>query len=455
MTIATAIAKDQQYINACNVGDTYMIRNLLKKENNMLKTYRLLVKYLNTACEAGHVDIVKILLQYKIIIKEDTIYHAAKGGNVEILNTITTILTIDNRYEHINHARMKGACEGGHLDIVKIYAASSSYFHYINKSFWNTYLPCACSSGNIELVKYFIEKGASNIDNKSYMGGCMSGNMEIINLLIEKGASHWGYGMIGGCKSGNLEIVNFNIAKGATNWETGLTYACIGGHVEIAELMIKNGASNFNWCMTRGCKEGNIEITKLMIKHGANGWNWGLHSACVAGYVNIVELMLSYGATFTNSHFQIVCERGHIDILKLMLDYKGGGGGGSFDINKGLMYACIRNRSKLYLTITESTKLSANISHTNALALVYDQNIEVVRLLLSKGANSFECLWHLEDFHIYRLYCKFADVCSLDDSKYLHLLLQFPAYIVLIISKTRKSCLSRLPTELLRLLCNY
>lgn len=55
-------------------------------------------------------------------------------------------------------------------------------------------------------------------------------------------------GMCGAATGGNLNIVKFFVNKGANDWNNGMRAAAFGGHLEIAKYFIQKGADNFLQC---------------------------------------------------------------------------------------------------------------------------------------------------------------------------------------------------------------
>lgn len=454
-----------KYMNACSIGDVDTIRHMLKR-NNTYKTTKLLVKYMNKACEKGHLNVVNVLLQHKIIYNSHTLFFAAKGGNMEILKTISTICSRSSEeHSNIQCSRILGACLGGHIDIVKFYTNITT-----STTYWDIYLRYASMSGNKSLVSYITSKGTTKVQlPDSMFTSSLIGDMNGINTLIENGSVNcsncvWEYGLKGACMGGYLDIVKFMINKGANNLETGLSCACEYDRLEIAKFMIEMGATNFNYSMKSACRAGKIELVKLMIEHGADNWDDCL--AITISYNNnnnnnnennaeIVELMISHGATFTSEMFVNVCHNGDVKVAKFLIEtWKNINRYFNRNINQGLC-THLRNQSNLYYMMPMTKHGSTNFSQK--VISGYNDNTEVIKLLFRNGANNYAILEHVEDFQLYMLYCKFRRINPSKD-RCIKLLLEYPAYQLFVISRTvgnGYSCLKRLPVELFRLLFTF
>ena len=79
-------------------------------------------------------------------------------------------------------------------------------------------------------------------------GACQGGHLDIVKLMIEKGSNDWEWALLYACIGGHIDMVKLMIEKGAGNWNGGLKYACCGGHMEIVKLMIEKGATQCLSC---------------------------------------------------------------------------------------------------------------------------------------------------------------------------------------------------------------
>jgi len=157
----------------------------------------------------------------------------------------------------------------------------------------------ACKYNLLSVIKWVTTNDRfKELDwNAGLRGACKGGHQDIVQGMIDKGAKDWIGGFVCACCYGNQDIVELMIEKGANNWNLGLFGACRGGHQEIVQLMITMGATDWNGGLYAACEHGHKEIVELMIKKGANNWNQGLHNACRKGHQEIIELMIKQGAT--------------------------------------------------------------------------------------------------------------------------------------------------------------
>lgn len=466
-----------KYLNACYQGDTNTVHYLIKNETKQLKTKSLMIKYLDNTRKGGHEEIFNTLVDYIYRYKSSMISGsfytkpnlsnvltiACKGGYHEAIEKIYKILKNTRDYETYSNqiwdSSMVAACKGGKLDIFKLYekhvkydedfivhafinacesgniqmakyimTTSTNKYPKFDWSFWFEWdLVIGCRSGNVEIVKLFVENGAWNYDSGMYEAckhnyidivkflisrhecedecymeciyeaGCQ-GHLETVNLLIENGANDWTEGFNGGCAGGNIDIINLMIAKGANNWSEGMKYACEGGHVDVVKIMIAKGATNWSEGMKYACKGGKLETVKLMIEQGFKNWNGGLEyvrehvkydsiSIDIGhfgysdddtddnfdGYRDIIKLMIMNGATNCGRILLRLCEVGCIGVIKRELVNF------SQNFGKSLIYACSRGDIESVKIFIEN---GAIVCEEGLLVSCEKGNCDLVRLIL-------------------------------------------------------------------------
>jgi hypothetical protein len=112
--------------------------------------------------------------------------------------------------------------------------------------------------------------------NKQLYDACFSGNLDIVKFIIEKGVDDLNWGLTGACYGGHLDIVKFIMEKGVDDLNWGLTGACYGGHLDIVKFLIEKGANDWNRGLYGACSGRHLDIVKFTIEKGANDWNEGI-----------------------------------------------------------------------------------------------------------------------------------------------------------------------------------
>jgi ankyrin repeat protein len=188
---------------------------------------------------------------------------------------------------------------------------------YINKIFERSGL-----TGNIEIIKYLISKGATKF-HFALERVVFGGNLEIVKYLIDLIESYISHSEIYdsiieedpdifdeifdnaleyAIKGGNLEIVKYLIdliekkyGENATFLNDMLSHAVGEENMEIFEYLIDliekrdgKGANHFNSALSSAAEGGNMEIVKYLIeKYGATDFNYALKLAAASFYENL------------------------------------------------------------------------------------------------------------------------------------------------------------------------
>ncbi len=160
---------------------------------------------------------------------------------------------IDHHLYRITCHQLKKVCKNGNIFTIlknKDHLYWNGGLYYQND--WNKAFKGACFGGHLNIVKLMIERGANEWNNGLFEA-CYGGHLNVVNLMIEKGADDWNYGLSGACYNGHLNIVKLMISKGADEWNDGLFEACRGeswydefsgdDHFNIINLMIDKGAT--------------------------------------------------------------------------------------------------------------------------------------------------------------------------------------------------------------------
>ncbi|KAJ5608079.1 hypothetical protein N7537_004698 [Penicillium hordei] len=285
---------------------------------------------------------------------------------------------------------LSAACERGHLDAVKKLLENNADFEIAGDN-GHTPLHTAACSGHVELVKLLLEKGAkihngSDGSKTPLYCACLNGHYQVAQMLLQwepelmATREEW-IPLFAASKGGFLDIVQLLIQKGAdvgasdTFRETPLYIACENGHIEVVRLLLDKGAdvhhrNQFGWTpVNTACDEGFSDIALLLVERGADinvpneSDETPLSSACYRGHIEVVRLLLDKGADIHHQSqsgwtpVNNASRGGFLDIVQL-LNERGA------DIE-------VQNESG-------ETPLSS---------ACYRGHIEVVRLLLDKGAD--------------------------------------------------------------------
>lgn len=507
----------QKYCTACLEGDIDTVLYMINYENASLKKYELMYKCIKNSCRGGHYDIFIILLDYKDITQAMSSKRLSKllrcsyvGNNTNIITKVIEIFTnsaSDFSETTMWYCRLLGTAESGNLELFNTYVndAILEDLYYININTFRNCLVGAIKKGkNIRLVEYILNeitkfKGSTSEIIGFYIKESLKfassvGNLEIVNLIINQTCVNWETNdytnaVVSACSKGHIDVVKFMVEKVEKienvpkYFNTAMCQADYENHgdyvkyVEIVKLFEDKGAIDFRTCVINACLRGRLDIFKFMIKkicemremkgiYGAE-FNTFLHYACNgylqakpnsnADHPEIIKILTQQRAINLITCLSYACCVGDYELAKNSIEY------GARDWDEGLKYACKGGHIKLVELMLENGAI--DIERGMEYATVYSENVDVMHLLVNKGATNLEPLMCIYNF---RLFCMY---CSMNNAKptkkvYLKLLQKYPPYVLLIGSKAnikhRKisqisqiSHIKRLPVELLRIIFNY
>ena len=220
-------------------------------------------------------------------------------------------------------------------------------------------LRAAVASGNLDLLKLLLERGA-NINSDGGQGNSLrcaayDGNLQVIQYLIEYGANPKLDGALqDAAMNGHIPVIEELLAVGANINSRGqmgsaLDCAITGGHPDTVRLLLERGASASEVIETEEGKtspwpnpllhasrnrNGDFHIVKLLLDAGADpnasSILWGnfrlpLHAAAKMGNIDILQVLLEHGAKvnaqaedgFGAIHF--AAQSGYHDALQFLL----------------------------------------------------------------------------------------------------------------------------------------
>ena len=189
-------------------------------------------------------------------------------------------LILENETGINNNTLLMDASRLGNLEILKFSIERGADINY--KMGNQTALIEASAGGHLEIVKYLVENGAEDINN-ALMSASASGHLETVKYLIENGANinitnHLTDRTIlmTAVRNGNLEVVQYLIECGADvnaksrSGEIALIIASIRGYCEIVKCLAENGANDINDALIEASKSGKLGAVKCLAEHGAD-----------------------------------------------------------------------------------------------------------------------------------------------------------------------------------------
>ena len=331
----------------------------------------------------------------------------------------------------------------------------------LNKIYHNkTPLTWACRQERYDIAKLLLSHGADpNIQDKygytPLIEACYNGNIDIVKLLLENDADpnmqdKEGYTPLRlACYISYIsstDIVKLLLSHGANPniqdkvGDTPLMFACYNGNIDIIKLLLSQDANpniqdkEGRTPLIEACSRGIIDIVKLLLSQDANPniqdkeGRTPLIEACYRDYFDIVKLLLSHGVDLNIQDHQkrtglwYACFSGCIDIVKLLLEYGANPSELIAQVNDGetlLIRACKKDdfeTAKLLLEYGANPNETTEFENTALLCAFRNNNLELVKLLLSHGADIYYYLIS-SDIVRYKNYNNTLDLLLQNSSK--------------------------------------
>jgi hypothetical protein len=179
------------------------------------------------------------------------------------------------------------ACESGDLELAKYLVSSNELPVHadITHNKWIA-IKSATASGQIDVVKYFLEDIQNHYPNIVFYHACQNGQLEILKLVYEatdfksEKDSSWYYGGLSAASSGQVNIIDYFLTSKEfilfvknNQMEDLFTGACNSGQINVVEYLanlpkfIQNNSLN-NACnkgMIVACDSNETEMMKYLI----------------------------------------------------------------------------------------------------------------------------------------------------------------------------------------------
>jgi ankyrin repeat protein len=283
----------------------------------------------------------------------------------------------------------------------------------------------AVNAGDLEEVTKLVKSG-HKIDERDHGGwspfikACEKGHLEIAKLLLDAGAnandsSSFGWTpLMQASENGHLEVVKWLIQKGAkvetcenSDKQTALWKAVSHGNAAVCEYLVDHGANlkHVNHEKTpmiiEACYKGHLEVLKYLVSTGqdlkatvcANYGATPFLTSCMWGHPELVkyiastvkDLDLQELNQYGQGALQLANRTPNLELVKLLfsLGYKV-----SDDPTKSPLIGASDLEILQYLLDTGLPVNVASEYGTSALAdAAYNGRLEVVKLLISKGAD--------------------------------------------------------------------
>ena len=215
------------------------------------------------------------------------LHNSAQSGNYELFRYFVDKRTDVHQKTKDGDNCLHIAARNGHLNLCHTLIDDHDFDkNIVNNSGW-TALYCSAKSGNYELVRYFVDKGA-DIHQKTKDGdNCLhiaarSGHLYLCQTLIDDhgfdescAGNMGGTALLDSSQSGSYELVRYFVDKGidihqkTNNGENCLHIAACNGHLNLCQTLIddhdfdKNIVNNNGWtALHTSAQSGSYELVK-------------------------------------------------------------------------------------------------------------------------------------------------------------------------------------------------
>lgn len=363
----------------------------------------------------------------------DSLFQAVRDGNLALAKEMINTYGLSySKAWAMGYVLLRISTKNKHFEITKLLLESGAKVnnsHNRRKKFNDTPLHYAAISGELEIAKMLLDKGA-NIHAKNEYGATalqtavFRNKLNIVELLLNRGASvnekksDGSTSLHTAIQRGNLKAVEMllkykvNVNSVSNSYrrdgQTPLHFAAERGNERIIELLLKNGA--IIDAKAKGLTpvyfatlHGKDKVVKKLLDHGANvdaqdtSGKTILHLAVELGNLKMVDHILKHGPDLNNkmnssSLNKAICgAKGKYKlIIDKLLKY-----GFTYDpdqkllqtaIEKGytqIVENCLKNSSNAKSFLNNLPKKSYSLLH----AAVQKKQYEITEMLIKYGAD--------------------------------------------------------------------
>lgn len=223
------------------------------------------------------------------------------------------------------------SCFYGHFDCVKYLVENGAKLDYKNYEC----LVAATNFGYNEIVYYLVERGADvNAGRGSAIGNVINNdNFEMLKFMEGRGGNIVNKLYLEtAVRVGNLEMVKYLIEKGNNVHEDNdyiFVTACQEGKICIVIYLIEMGVNvnvRNSEALCYSCYMGNYDVVRLLIERGVNvNGNHGLGfiDSCMEGYLGIVRMLVEAGlklGEYGQKGLSMAVSHGKVDVVKYLVE---------------------------------------------------------------------------------------------------------------------------------------
>lgn len=279
-------------------------------------------------------------------IDQKILFYVAAFGDEETLQTLLKKGMDINSTDEDGNTLLAIAAKSGNINNIKYLIQKINLNQ--NKGLY-TPLELAVLNNQFEATKLLLENGAKIIFNISdtsktdiLSSACENGNLDIVKLLLKNGYPKDGYnqGLQTAAQYNQVEILQYLISAGVDinnifNNDTVLGVASYWGSIDCVKLLVSSGA-NINGSkdlvtpLSKACFSGYAEVAKFLIENGADvnaqpadiTGQLPLQQAIMSGSIEIVKLLVNHGAKIDGSILSLAESSGSTNVSNYLKSIK-------------------------------------------------------------------------------------------------------------------------------------
>jgi hypothetical protein len=272
----------------------------------------------------------------------------------------------------------------GDFDIVR-YFLEKYPFEY-EKQLPNDVISWASRYGNLEFIKYIVEKG-EKILNNAISWASLGGHLEVIKYLIEKGGKIGIDSIKNASLGGHLKVIKYLIEKGGIITDDAIPYASKNGHLEVIKYLIEKGGKITDNGILYASKNGHLEVIKYFVKTGSKITLDALYDSVKNCHLEVIKyfieetgLIPTYGINYVSNGFGS-CEK-KIEVIKYLIE-----NGVKITID-AIKYAINNNNLSIIQYFIEECGFDINYNNNEILNYCarWDRK-DILEFLIKNGAN--------------------------------------------------------------------
>jgi hypothetical protein len=237
-------------------------------------------------------------------LHEDITYHAAKSGNVDVLNWLK------DRGHAFTAVTCWGAAAGAHVHILKYLRDGACG--------WNTYAcSAAAKAGHLTTLQWLHEQGCPWEPDEICGDAAESSSIEMLLYLMQQGCVLNERTLLKAAAQGKLAVCQFLLAEQCPCNAEACTDAAAGGHLETVRVMHESGCPwDVDTICSSAASSGSQELLQYLKAQGCAFVEGDMNAAAYAGHVHICAYLRAEQCPWSASACEHAACGGQLDALR-------------------------------------------------------------------------------------------------------------------------------------------